>query len=355
MELKNFFAWSSRRTLMGGLTFSLMGIATSCSSEDSPVEPGVDPSQPITFITNISDDSDAVSTRANNGTWEADDRVGIFMLDASGKLSKAHHKANKQYKIESYETTKWKLVSVDALYYPVDGSDVHFTAYYPYSASVEATGTAGDQTPGTYAVTLGTQSSTKTFDLLYHKGSTSYSKANSSVIPSMEFKHQLSKVIINVKKSTEMSGADLTGIVIKINNIPTSATFDLATGTLSNWGAGGTAGSKGEVTTNVTTTTTNYDRTHEAIIVPHTSVNETVYSGRTITFAFKDPDKVDVTLTYKIPDTNTTANPNTTYKAFSPEKKTIYNFTLTRNEIKVENVTVVDWTQDGSDINEVLD
>jgi hypothetical protein len=333
-----------------------MGVATSCSSEDSPVEPVVDPSQPITFITNISDDSNAVSTRAYNGTWEADDKVGIFMLDVNDKLSRAHHKANKQYKIEQ-DNSAWKLTPVEALYYPVDGSSVHFTAYYPYNSSLKATTTGDDpnKVPGTYAVTLGDQNNTKAFDLLYHKGSTSYSKASPSVISSMQFEHQLSKVIINVKRSDNIKTADLSALEIIIKDIPTSATFDLATGTLSNWGAGGTADVKGNVTTYaLATPTTSYDRTHEAIIVPHSSANETGYSGRTITFTFKDPDDTatDVTVTYKIPDTNTTANPATTYKAFSPEKKTIYNFTLDRNKITVENVTVVDWIQDGDAIDE---
>jgi hypothetical protein len=335
-----------------------MGVATSCSSEDSPVEPVVDPSQPITFITNISDGNEGVSTRAYDNTWEADDTVGIFMLDEDYKLSAAHYKANNQYKIEAGDNNIWKLVSLNdanKLYYPVDGSKVRFIAYYPYDSTVTTADSGSDKVAGTYAVALGDQSKTKEFDLLYHKGTTSYNKTNLSAISTaMAFKHQLSKVIINVKKSSDMTNADISDLEIKINSIPTSATFDLATGTLSNWGAEDTANAKGNVTTNVLATpTTNYARTHEAIIVPHSyTTPATPYKGRTITFTFKDPDdnKTNVELKYDIPEG--ASDSGATYKAFSPEKKTVYNFTLSRNVITFEDVIVEDWIQDGDAIDE---
>jgi hypothetical protein len=346
MKLKNCFVLSSR-TVMGVLAFSLMGVATSCSSGDSPIDPvtPVDSSQPITFTTNI---NSGVSTRAYDTTWEADDVVGIFMLDTSDKLSAAHHKANKKYKIESHDTDQWKLTPFNDennLYYPVNGDEVHFTAYYPYDETITTAGDDSNEVPGTYSVALGDQTSTKTFDLLYHKGTTSYDKTDPAVIPGMEFKHKLSKVIIKIKLDEDMADADISDAAVTIKGIPTTADFDLATGALSNENGADT-----DVTTaNIATipeadVTAGVVRIHEAIIVPHSSG----FTGRTIEVEFMDPEDSDetVTLTYEIPDD--------TYKAFTSEKKTIYVFTLSRTVITVENVTIADWIQEGADIEENL-
>jgi endonuclease G len=345
-----------------GLTFFLAGIVASCSSSDEKDTPVDLTQQPITFATDI---NDGAFTRAIDATWETDDEVGVYMLDTSYKLSENHHKANKRYKaLEDPDALPtWKLepyAATENLYYPVDGSEVRFIAYYPYKDLTDpangtvTAGTAPDVVPGTYAVALGNQATTKTFDLLYHKGETSYDKSDNPV-SGMAFKHQLSKVVIKIKLATDMAGAEIANMAVTIKDIPTTATFNLATGAFSS------VGTEGNVTTNALAAPTKdapdgdgVVRIHEAIIVPHASADETNFSDRSIELAFVDPDGINVTLVYNIPDTDADATPPTTYKAFSPEKKTIYVFTLTRHRIIVENTTVTDWEKDGSDIEETL-
>jgi len=379
MDFQNMFTFSTR-IVSRTLAVCLLGTMIACSSDEDPtVQPPVDSSDAITFTTNI---NAGVATRAANGDWAVDDEVGIFMLDASDKLSEDHHKVNHRYKIAAGEGDKsdtWRLVPYNTaanLYYPVDGSDVHFTAYYPYNSAITKTGTSPAEVPGTYSITLGDQDNTTTFDLLYHKGTAPYKKGD-GYVPSMEFKHQLSKVVINIKLGDDMKvgetedAALLASLDITIKDVPTSADFDLAAGTLSKWGAGGAEDAKGNVLTTVLATpeietpaivdpetpAVRYAATHEAIIVPHSATaNEAVYNKRTILFAFTDPDGIEVELEYAIPDTRSAGEgvTATTYKAFSPELKTVYVFTLKREKVEVNDVTVKDWQMDGAIIPEDL-
>ena len=157
-----------------------------------------------------------ITTKAVNDTWEANDAIGIYMKTGTGlNQILANNK--------SYFTTgdgSFKSSSTDqTIYYPEDGSQVDFVAYYPYKQTLAS---------NIYPVDVTNQSSQGAIDLMYANAS-GLSKTSSNA--QLVFSHQLSKIEITVTNG--LGVASLSGLTTNISGLKTTAAFDLATGTLS--------------------------------------------------------------------------------------------------------------------------
>ena len=140
----------------------------SCSSDETLATERTD----ITFET-------GVAQRVMNTTWDAGDKIGVFMvkngtgLDASGIVGGGDNVV--------YTTTTGNgtfTPTAGGLKFPADGSAVDFIAYYPYTGSLDNY---------TYAVDLTDQRRPSTIDLLYANDAKGFSQ--SSNIVRLNFRH----------------------------------------------------------------------------------------------------------------------------------------------------------------------
>ncbi len=158
----------------------------------------------------------AIQSRVSGNTWNANDEVGIYMMN-SGSGIEAATAQNKKYIAQTNGTLT--AASGNGIYLPESGS-VDFIAYYPYTTSV-----SGNK----IAVNVSDQSNPAAIDLIYSNGTKGVAATTATTI-SLEFTHQLTKVTLNVTKDETIE--TLNGLGVNIKGISTEGEFNLADGTL---------------------------------------------------------------------------------------------------------------------------
>lgn len=257
----------------------------------------------------------AIQSRVSGNTWNANDEVGIYMMNAGGTIDAATAQ-NKKYIAQTNGTLT--AASGNGIYLPESGS-VDFIAYYPYTTSV-----SGNK----IAVNVSDQSKPAAIDLIYSNGTKGVAATTSSNI-SLTFTHKLSKMTINVSKDATIE--TLNGLTIDMNGISTEGEFNLGNGTLT-----ATAGTnQKDVPMNVNAEGT----TATAIILPTAaSTDQTA-----VTLKFNLAGK---SYTYTLTDTS----------IFEEGKNVTFNANLSINNgkpvVTVGTATIEDWTEKpGGDIN----
>ena len=158
----------------------------------------------------------AIQSRVSGNTWNANDEVGIYMMN-SGSGIEAATAQNKKYIAQTNGTLT--AASGNGIYLPESGS-VDFIAYYPYTTSV-----SGNK----LAVNVSDQSNPAAIDLIYSNGTKGVAATTATTI-SLGFTHQLTKVTLNVTKDETIE--TLNGLGVNIKGISTEGEFNLADGTL---------------------------------------------------------------------------------------------------------------------------
>lgn len=194
---------------------------TACSSEEN----GLDTTNErvaVEFTGNVG----VVQTRAVDQAWSANDKIGIFMKTTGEALNTANISegaSNIAYQFAS--GSAFSPVST-TIYYPMDGSQVDFIAYYPYSdskVSIDASGAS-------YGINVADQSNQEAIDFMYSNNVTGKSKTDKQA--ALSFNHQLCKVVLTVQPGDGVDESELTGLTVKVNEQNTIATFDLSNGTM---------------------------------------------------------------------------------------------------------------------------
>lgn len=257
----------------------------------------------------------AIQSRVSGNTWNANDEVGIYMMNAGGTIDAATAQ-NKKYIAQTNGTLT--AASGNGIYLPESGR-VDFIAYYPYTTSV-----SGNK----IAVNVSDQSKPAAIDLIYSNGTKGVAATTSSNI-SLTFTHKLSKMTINVSKDATIE--TLNGLTIDMNGISTEGEFNLGNGTLT-----ATAGTnQKDVAMNVNAEGT----TATAIILPTAaSTDQTA-----VTLKFNLAGK---SYTYTLTDAS----------IFEEGKNVTFNANLSINNgkpvVTVGTATIEDWTEKpGGDIN----
>lgn len=257
----------------------------------------------------------AIQSRVSGNTWNANDEVGIYMMNAGGTIDAATAQ-NKKYIAQTNGTLT--AASGNGIYLPESGR-VDFIAYYPYTTSV-----SGNK----IAVNVSDQSKPAAIDLIYSNGTKGVAATTSSNI-SLTFTHKLSKMTINVSKDATIE--TLNGLTIDMNGISTEGEFNLGNGTLT-----ATAGTnQKDVAMNVNAEGT----TATAIILPTAaSTDQTA-----VTLKFNLAGKL---YTYTLTDAS----------IFEEGKNVTFNANLSINNgkpvVTVGTATIEDWTEKpGGDIN----
>lgn len=257
----------------------------------------------------------AIQSRVSGNTWNANDEVGIYMMNAGGTIDAATAQ-NKKYIAQTNGTLT--AASGNGIYLPESGS-VDFIAYYPYTTSV-----SGNK----IAVNVSDQSKPAAIDLIYSNGTKGVAATTSSNI-SLTFTHKLSKMTINVSKDATIE--TLNGLTIDMNGISTEGEFNLGNGTLT--AIAGT--NQKDVAMNVNAEGT----TATAIILPTAaSTDQTA-----VTLKFNLAGK---SYTYTLTDAS----------IFEEGKNVTFNANLSINNgkpvVTVGTATIEDWTEKpGGDIN----
>ncbi len=158
-------------------------------------------------------------TRASNSVWDKNDVIGIFMTKANSPLSSALA-SNAKY-VTTDGTPIFLPVASHEIYFPFNEEMVDFIAYYPYKETLDNLN---------YSIDVSDQTTLEHIDLLYANNVKEVVSSNKNI--NLTFKHQLSKVILNITKEGVTS--DLAGLKAEITNQNTKATFSLANGTISN-------------------------------------------------------------------------------------------------------------------------
>lgn len=158
----------------------------------------------------------AIQSRVSGNTWNANDEVGIYMMNAGSGIEAATAQ-NKKYIAQTNGTLT--AAPGNGIYLPESGS-VDFIAYYPYTTSV-----SGNK----IAVNVSDQSKPAAIDLIYSNGTKGIEATTATTI-SLAFTHQLTKLTLNVTKDATVE--TLSGLNVTMKGISTEGEFNLADGTL---------------------------------------------------------------------------------------------------------------------------
>jgi hypothetical protein len=199
------------KSLLSGVLLAVF--AAGCTTED---------------FSSPSDDKDAViisagvnlsesGTRAADAAWAANDHIGITMLSTSGGVN---FYTNRDYVTTGGDGTFVSNPENNKMYYPIDGSDVTFKAYYPYT---------GLGAYPTYPVNVSGQADIAGLDLMtaVHEN-TDASTANNKNKPNahLVFHHRLTMITVNLLTEAG-SPIDLTGSELVIKGMKTTGSYDL--------------------------------------------------------------------------------------------------------------------------------
>ena len=166
---------------------------------------------------NVFAEIEGVKTKVVNSSWEKDDAIGVFMLNAGESLNSSAIRENVQY-VTTGSDAFLPANEMEEIMFPFNGSDVDFISYYPYHETIS---------DNTLPLNLSNQAIQAHVDLLYSNNAKKLNEESPRV--EMRFSHQLSKIVLNIE---HYRSRDLSSLNVIITNVGTRASFDLATGTL---------------------------------------------------------------------------------------------------------------------------
>lgn len=163
--------------------------------------------------------SSGIQTRAFDDQWEANDEIGIFMLN-SKQSTVADGYGNVPYKVESAVASgKAFGPASTVIYFPANGDKRDFIAYYPYSAT--------KVTDGVYNIDLTEQNPQKEIDFMIAEKVTDKSRTQPDV--SFQFTHKLAKIVMEIEAGDGLDNNDLKNMKITLTGQPTKGTFNVLT------------------------------------------------------------------------------------------------------------------------------
>ncbi len=161
-----------------------------------------------------------IKTRASDISWDKGDAIGLFMKTTGTTLSLPALATNAKY-VTTEVLYNFSPTESNAIHFPFYNEKVDFIAYYPYKA---------DLVNLIYKIDVSQQSTLSDIDLLYSNNVTAINSSTEDV--KLNFKHQLSKIILNI--TMEAGGPDLTELKAEITDLNTKADFSLVDGNISN-------------------------------------------------------------------------------------------------------------------------
>lgn len=249
-------------------------------------------------------------TRATTDAWEANDAIGIYMLE-HGTKTVTNGAANREY-VTTAGDGKFTPAAVEqTIYFPLNADEkVDFIAYYPQT----------DLTDDIYKVDVSDQKNPADIDLLRSDNATKKDKSTNTV--DLKFFHRLSRVEVELTAGEGVSDAELAGMSITLDKQPVKADFNVLQNTLT----------AGQDLATLTLNTAADGKTASAIILPQEGA-----SGRSLKLILTG----GTVLTWTVEADRT----------FEQGKKTIFAITLKRTPVGTEvevNATIQPWDTQGT-------
>lgn len=252
-----------------------------------------------------------VQTRAHDTEWDKNDQIGIYMF-AAGSTTALEGMENIPYKTES--GTAAFAPSGTVIYFPTDGSNVDFRAWYPYEDVAEK-----------WTADLTDQSSQAALDLMTahaksntETGGIAYNKNQPKV--SLNFSHRLTKLVLNITGGNGIGTAELAGLKVEITGQWKTAFYDPDID-----GIG-----FDEAAATIPLLTKADGKFAEAILFPDDLTHKSLTTGRLLVFTLSTGE----VFYWDIPDT----------KSFNAGEKNIYNISINRTGLDV-TASISDWNQ----------
>ena len=171
-------------------------------------------------------------TRANDSTYDSGDEVGIYVVNYDGSTAGSLKATENQVDNMrfTYRNSAW--APDETIYWKDKTTAADFYAYYPYSASANISAH-----PFAVAADQSAEEDFWASDFLW--GKTDNVSPTSSAVPIVT-NHSLSRILVDVIPGNGFAGAwgDAT-VSVKICDVKTSATIDLATGVATATGENG--------------------------------------------------------------------------------------------------------------------
>ena len=203
----------------------LTGMLTACSDQDNEQD-GANERTALSInagIGVIPAGTSSATTRATDASWQANDAIGIVMLDA-GTNTVTEGKANYRYITTTGNGSFTPDGKEHTAYYPTAGAQVDVLAYYPYTTTISA-GSLN------IPVDVSDQSNLAAIDLMTAEKVTGRSSKAPDV--SLMFTHRLCKLVLKVVKDETTSDVTLTGATAILAGTATTGNWNLITEKLS--------------------------------------------------------------------------------------------------------------------------
>lgn len=253
------------------LAATVCTILSSCSKGEEPTinpTPEPTPEAQVKIPINLSIGN---YTRANDTAFASGDEVGIYVVNYNGSTAgtlstSGNHVHNMQF---TYSNSAWSPAT--AIYWKDDTTHADFYAYYPYSASASTSA---------HAFSVNTDQSSEAnywaSDFLW--GKTADVTPTENAVP-ITTNHVFSNILVYLEAGDGFNAETLAAATksVKITNVKTSATINLATGVATATGDAATV------------TAWNTGEYYRAMIVPQTVADDTNLITVTV-------DDVDYTL-----------------------------------------------------------
>ena len=200
------------RTLLICISVALL---TGCNSDNEPATPGSADGRVALEATS------GIQTRAYDNTWEANDAIGIYMLNGDVIDSEGNNRQYTATITDAAASSAFSPGEGQTIYFPMDGTKRDFIAYYPYRATLAEN--------NVYTIDVTDQSSQKAIDLMGTTKVTEKDKLHPAV--AFTFTHKLVKLYITINADGKsLTDNQLSGTTATITNQQTAATYNVVTG-----------------------------------------------------------------------------------------------------------------------------
>jgi len=193
---------------------SVMAALAGCQREVYQGEAGSGDPAAVLFTSNV-------ARASYEGSWSANDPVGIFMMAAGDTIADAGNRIGDNVLYRSAINGLLSPGSAEqTVYFPVDGSEVDFVAYYPYSADLNNL---------QLKIDLNDQSTDAKRVLLFSNNASGVSYTPGDDPVAMTFEHQYARIKVEVTPGIGFTAEDLAdNLSIAITNVADTAVFFLA-------------------------------------------------------------------------------------------------------------------------------
>lgn len=254
-------------------------------------------------------------SRATELAFDKGDKIGIWFLNGGADFTtgEGNYKDN-----TVWENTEQGWKSSEEITYPSAKATLDYYAYYPYDAAATTLSDASN-----YSFTVKTD---QTSHQNYSQSDFLYASDKSLTARSldMRFNHKMSRITLDIKLGSEMMGQWPEITAVKIGNVATQTTINLATGAVS-----GSPALMGEVTAEMDKALDTDGVTIKSVKTQAVVVPQQVAAGSDF-LIIETPEK---TYKHKIKDPIELSSSSSTH----------FNVTLREGVIVINSVEITDW------------